>query len=79
MQPDDPKFASQKLVYEQVGKDMLEHAFEGLAYYTYLCCVYSYNNIVMISNDWIVIMLCSQNCNIMLFVIHLVTYVEYNY
>lgn len=30
LQPEDPKFASQKLVYEQVGKDMLEHAFEGL-------------------------------------------------
>ena len=30
MQPEDTKFASQKLVYEQVGKDMLEHAFEGL-------------------------------------------------
>ncbi|XP_065919048.1 kinesin-like protein KIF1A isoform X2 [Dysidea avara] len=35
--PDDPNFASQKLVYEQVGKDMLTHAFEG-----YNMCIFAY-------------------------------------
>ncbi|XP_064643159.1 kinesin-like protein unc-104 isoform X6 [Lineus longissimus] len=34
---DDPNFASQKKVYEDIGIDMLEHAFEG-----YNVCIFAY-------------------------------------
>ena len=30
-QPEDPNFASQEQVYNDIGKEMLEHAFEGCA------------------------------------------------
>uniref|UniRef100_A0A3Q3LKU2 plus-end-directed kinesin ATPase n=1 Tax=Mastacembelus armatus TaxID=205130 RepID=A0A3Q3LKU2_9TELE len=35
--PDDPCFASQNLVYNDIGKEMLEHAFEG-----YNVCIFAY-------------------------------------
>ncbi|XP_074537113.1 kinesin-like protein KIF1B isoform X4 [Halichoeres trimaculatus] len=35
--PDDPSFASQNLVYNDIGKEMLEHAFEG-----YNVCIFAY-------------------------------------
>ena len=28
-QPEDPNFANQEEVYSDIGKEMLEHAFEG--------------------------------------------------
>ena len=28
-QPEDPNFANQEQVYNDIGKEMLEHAFEG--------------------------------------------------
>lgn len=37
LQPKDAHFASQPLVYGEVGKDMLEHAFEG-----YNICIFAY-------------------------------------
>lgn len=36
-QPEDPSFASQNLVYNDIGKEMLEHAFEG-----YNVCIFAY-------------------------------------
>lgn len=36
-QPDDPCFASQDRVYNDIGKEMLEHAFEG-----YNVCIFAY-------------------------------------
>lgn len=36
-QPEDSSFASQKLVYNDIGKEMLEHAFEG-----YNVCIFAY-------------------------------------
>uniref|UniRef100_A0A7N6BU43 plus-end-directed kinesin ATPase n=1 Tax=Anabas testudineus TaxID=64144 RepID=A0A7N6BU43_ANATE len=35
--PEDSSFASQKLVYNDIGKEMLEHAFEG-----YNVCIFAY-------------------------------------
>ncbi|XP_051961209.1 kinesin-like protein KIF1B isoform X3 [Xyrauchen texanus] len=35
--PDDPSFASQNLVYNDIGKEMLQHAFEG-----YNVCIFAY-------------------------------------
>uniref|UniRef100_A0A8C2E2G1 plus-end-directed kinesin ATPase n=1 Tax=Cyprinus carpio TaxID=7962 RepID=A0A8C2E2G1_CYPCA len=35
--PDDPSFASQGLVYNDIGKEMLQHAFEG-----YNVCIFAY-------------------------------------
>ncbi|XP_025757316.1 kinesin-like protein KIF1B isoform X9 [Oreochromis niloticus] len=35
--PDDPCFASQNLVYNDIGKEMLQHAFEG-----YNVCIFAY-------------------------------------
>ncbi|KAM4016111.1 kinesin-like protein KIF1B isoform 16-T22 [Anomaloglossus baeobatrachus] len=35
--PDDPSFASQSRVYNDIGKEMLEHAFEG-----YNVCIFAY-------------------------------------
>ncbi|XP_053307973.1 kinesin-like protein KIF1B isoform X5 [Spea bombifrons] len=35
--PDDPSFASQNRVYNDIGKEMLEHAFEG-----YNVCIFAY-------------------------------------
>ncbi|KAK7878595.1 hypothetical protein WMY93_030431 [Mugilogobius chulae] len=35
--PDDPSFASQDRVYNDIGKEMLEHAFEG-----YNVCIFAY-------------------------------------
>ncbi|ESP03560.1 hypothetical protein LOTGIDRAFT_224357 [Lottia gigantea] len=35
--PEDPNFASQKKVYEDIGIDMLDHAFEG-----YNVCIFAY-------------------------------------
>ncbi|KAG7472762.1 hypothetical protein MATL_G00112370 [Megalops atlanticus] len=35
--PDDPCFASQSLVYNDIGKEMLQHAFEG-----YNVCIFAY-------------------------------------
>ncbi|KAL4645915.1 kinesin-like protein KIF1B isoform X14 [Arapaima gigas] len=35
--PDDPAFASQSLVYNDIGKEMLQHAFEG-----YNVCIFAY-------------------------------------
>ncbi|XP_036961585.1 kinesin-like protein KIF1B isoform X12 [Acanthopagrus latus] len=35
--PDDPSFASQNLVYNDIGKEMLAHAFEG-----YNVCIFAY-------------------------------------
>ncbi|XP_073731478.1 kinesin-like protein KIF1B isoform X8 [Misgurnus anguillicaudatus] len=35
--PDDPSFASQSLVYNDIGKEMLQHAFEG-----YNVCIFAY-------------------------------------
>lgn len=37
VQPDEPQFASQKMVYEDVGIEMLEHAMEG-----YNVCLFAY-------------------------------------
>lgn len=37
LQPDDPSFASQNLVYNDIGKEMLQHAFEG-----YNVCIFAY-------------------------------------
>lgn len=37
LQPDDPCFASQNLVYNDIGKEMLQHAFEG-----YNVCIFAY-------------------------------------
>jgi len=36
-QPDDPQFATQKMVYKDIGLEMLEHAFEG-----YNVCIFAY-------------------------------------
>lgn len=36
-QPEDPNFASQNRVYNDIGKEMLEHAFEG-----YNVCIFAY-------------------------------------
>lgn len=36
-QPEDPCFASQNLVYNDIGKEMLAHAFEG-----YNVCIFAY-------------------------------------
>lgn len=36
-QPEDPSFASQNLVYNDIGKEMLQHAFEG-----YNVCIFAY-------------------------------------
>ncbi|XP_065817870.1 kinesin-like protein KIF1B isoform X1 [Labrus bergylta] len=35
--PEDPSFASQNLVYNDIGKEMLQHAFEG-----YNVCIFAY-------------------------------------
>ncbi|KAK7129057.1 hypothetical protein R3I94_017314 [Phoxinus phoxinus] len=35
--PDDPSFASQSLVFNDIGKEMLQHAFEG-----YNVCIFAY-------------------------------------
>ncbi|KAK3593264.1 hypothetical protein CHS0354_012358 [Potamilus streckersoni] len=35
--PEDPNFASQKQVYEEIGLEMLDHAFEG-----YNVCIFAY-------------------------------------
>ncbi|KAJ8321092.1 hypothetical protein KUTeg_002679 [Tegillarca granosa] len=35
--PEDPKFASQRQVYEDIGLEMLDHAFEG-----YNVCIFAY-------------------------------------
>ena len=37
LQPKDAHFANQLMVYGEVGKDMLEHAFEG-----YNICIFAY-------------------------------------
>ena len=37
MQPEDPNFASQRKVYEDIGIEMLAHAFEG-----YNICIFAY-------------------------------------
>lgn len=37
MQPEDPCFASQNRVYNDIGKEMLLHAFEG-----YNVCIFAY-------------------------------------
>ena len=29
VQPEDPNFANQEQVYNDIGKEMLQHAFEG--------------------------------------------------
>lgn len=34
-QPEDPNFADQELVYSDIGKEMLQHAYEGLV--NFLC------------------------------------------
>ena len=36
-QPSDPIFASQRKVYEDIGLEMLDHAFEG-----YNVCIFAY-------------------------------------
>jgi Kinesin motor domain len=36
-QPEEPQFASQKMVYEDIGIEMLEHAMEG-----YNVCLFAY-------------------------------------
>jgi len=36
-QPEDSSFASQNLVYNDIGKEMLAHAFEG-----YNVCIFAY-------------------------------------
>lgn len=36
-QPEDPCFASQNLVFNDIGKEMLAHAFEG-----YNVCIFAY-------------------------------------
>ena len=36
-QPDDANFAGQRQVYEDIGIEMLEHAFEG-----YNVCIFAY-------------------------------------
>lgn len=36
-QPDDARFASQRRVYQDIGKEMLLHAFEG-----YNVCIFAY-------------------------------------
>lgn len=36
-QPEDPSFASQTLVFNDIGKEMLQHAFEG-----YNVCIFAY-------------------------------------
>ena len=37
LQPDDPNFASQKQVYNDIGVEMLDHTFEG-----YNVCIFAY-------------------------------------
>lgn len=37
LQPDDPSFSTQKMVYNDIGLEMLEHAFEG-----YNVCIFAY-------------------------------------
>ena len=37
LQPDDAEYASQRRVYEDMGIEMLEHAFEG-----YNVCIFAY-------------------------------------
>ena len=37
LQPEDPDFADQRKVYEDIGLEMLEHAFEG-----YNICIFAY-------------------------------------
>ena len=37
LQADDPNFASQTRVYEDIGIEMLEHAFDG-----YNVCIFAY-------------------------------------
>ena len=37
LQPEDPCFASQNRVYNDIGKEMLLHAFEG-----YNVCIFAY-------------------------------------
>ena len=39
MQCEDPRFADQEMVYNDIGKEMLEHAFEGLVFSTVECCL----------------------------------------
>lgn len=40
LQQDDPAFASQRKVYEDIGLEMLEHAFEG-----YNVCIFAYGQV----------------------------------
>ena len=37
LQPEDPEFATQKMVYNDIGLEMLDHAFEG-----YNVCIFAY-------------------------------------
>ena len=37
LQPEDPEFADQKKVYNDIGLEMLDHAFEG-----YNVCIFAY-------------------------------------
>ena len=37
LQPNDPQFADQEIVYQEIGMEMLEHAFEG-----YNTCIFAY-------------------------------------
>lgn len=37
LQPEDPCFAAQNQVYNDIGKEMLQHAFEG-----YNVCIFAY-------------------------------------
>lgn len=36
-QPEDPNFATQRQVYEDIGVEMLDHTFEG-----YNMCIFAY-------------------------------------
>ena len=66
-QPDDPSFADQRLVYSDIGREMLEHAFEGWAHpYTHR------NNQLIISTRFNVFSLyCTMPCFILLALFHL--------
>lgn len=37
LQPEDPNFANQRKVYEDIGLEMLDHSFEG-----YNVCIFAY-------------------------------------
>jgi kinesin family protein 1 len=37
LQPSDPSFATQKMVYADIGEEMLQHSFEG-----YNVCIFAY-------------------------------------